>query len=291
MAATSANADTIDGLKARVAAAASTPDFATVQQDFAALATDPAFPNLATNLLQTQGPNLTGFQKSLLAAAVTATQYPDALRAALSGQPLTSDQSKQLTSVKADLHNNAAIQKLISVGAQLKGTSELASDVATATSNLGSTFTPVPPGGGQSLDAVLADFATLRGSTAWSNFAASMTPMTQDANFIQLVNSARPLVAASFMPGKQLITLLLPNDHDPGLPDIIKDSIAIVGTIALGVVTVVTLGASAPVWLTVLAVGGTILVVGALTFDLLEQIDCDHDGDPWDSNDVAGVEC
>jgi hypothetical protein len=291
MAATSANADTIGGLKDRVAAAVSTPDFATVQQDFAALATDPAFPNLATNLLQTQGPNLTGFQKSLLAAAVIETQYPDALRAALSGQPLTSDQSKQLTSVKAQLHNNDAIQKLISVGAQLKGTSELASDVATATSNLGSTFTPVPPGGGQYLDAVLSDFATLRGSNAYSNFAAAMTPITQDANFIQLVSSASPLIPASFMPGKQLITLLLPNDHDPGLIDIIKDSIGIVGTIVLGVAGVIGVVGSAPAWAIGLTIVGTVLVVSALTIDLLEQIDCDHDGDPWDSNDVVGVEC
>jgi hypothetical protein len=132
------------------------------------------------------------------------------------------------------------------------------------------------------------------GSTAFRSLASSANGVLNDPGAEQFVSTLQPIVVASYIPPAQLIGLLLPNDRDPAITDVLKAGLEIIGGVA-GVIAVVTL---APEELAGAALVGVVagiiaaesaLLVGII--DLGTALDCDHDGDPWDPDDVPGIEC
>jgi hypothetical protein len=279
-----------DPIRDNLIAAFSSPAGTDVRRQVANLLTDPSMSGIVS-FLESQPPqSLTGFQKASLAAASEILPNSDALQALLTGSTLTKAQSTQLTQLKADLHNNPAIQLLNSKGAQFKGSSGLQSAVNEYVTNLTTPFTPVPPGGGPAIDAFDAAYAVLRSSSSFGQYAATLTPLMQDPSFLSVLQGSPPHVVASYIPASQAWGLLLPNDHDPSVTDIVNFFGGVV-VLTLGtIVAILTLPADA-VLLLGLVLLGFLVALGVLEFDFLATIDCDHDGDPWDSNDVVGNEC
>lgn len=270
----------------------STSDGTTVKRLTAHFLTDPALSTLASSTLQSIGSSLTSFQANMLKAILRMTSAPDVLSAIISGTPLTSAQKFALVSIKADLHNNPAIQKLISTGAQLKSSSQLPAYVNSAVQN---NLSPVPfptTLGDPTLDLVIGDFAAVRLSPAFSNLATALAPIMQSPAFISFLQAQPPEVLVNVIPIGIRLALLLPNDRDPGLTDAQRGLLELFIAVGGAILAIVSL----PEELLTLGILGLIYALefaGALLGfdDLFKGIDCDFDGDPNDPNDVPGIEC
>jgi hypothetical protein len=280
-----------DPTRDNLIAAFGSPAGTDVHQQLASLLSDPAGLPALTSFVESQAQNLTGFQSAVLGAVPEIVQASAALQNVLTGTPLTTTQSSQLRQLKADLHSNPAIQLLNSTGAQFKGSSGLQSAVSEYVTNLSTPFTPLPPGGGPAIDTFDANYAALRSSASFGQYATTLTPLMQDPSFLEVLQGSNPLVVASYIPPNQAWKLLLPGDHDPSISDIV-DFVGGIIVIGVGLAAAIAAALGASVALVIgLSVLAAILGIGVLTFHFLATIDCDHDGDPWDSNDVVGVEC
>lgn len=283
-----------DDIKRQIAAISAGSDAAFVQQQIINLITDPAIAALATSTLQTGGNTLTGFQQSLLQSILIMTRDPASLGALASGAQLTDGQRQSINSIKKDLRNNPAIQLVIDTAQNAAKNGQLPGFVGQTIANSRINLPFPTPLGSAALDAVARDIFNAKGSVAAANLTAALTPIIQSPNFISFLKTQQPEVVAGFIPPNILINLLLPTDIDPGILDIVKAGLEILGGIA-GLIAAILL---APEELTAaVIVGLTLAVFAALTaiavgfIDLFQAIDCDFDGDPSDPNDVPGIEC
>lgn len=275
-----------------------------VRSQLASVFSDPALPAAAKALLQSDGPtgrnDLTGFQKDILKALISETSASSTLAAEISGKRLTWMQWLESLRLREQLRSNPAISTLARAGWQLGRSSQLSADIATAATNNSvsySAFTPpatANQGGSAALDKVLGDLATLRTGSAFSSYASLLTPILQDSNFSELLKRQPALDIAAFVPASTLITLLIPNDHDPAITDVVKASLEILGGVAaIGAAILLapeelTVAVGVGVGLAIFA-GFSAYAVGVI--DLSTALDCDHDGDPFDSADTPGQEC
>jgi hypothetical protein len=109
-----------------------------------------------------------------------------------------------------------------------------------------------------------------------------------------LLKGQSPLDIASFLPASDMIALLIPNDHDPAILDVVKASLEILGGLAaLGAALLASPIVIAGVTITAtgLVITAAVSAIAVGVLDLATSLDCDHDGDPWDTADVPGQEC
>lgn len=291
-----ASASTVPTLRAEMTTIASSPSAQSAEAAIGSALSSSALASYAKELLTQGGSNLTAFQTDLLKVVIDSAPYASLFPALATGAQLTSAQQQQLAGLRHVLHNNPAIQLLTSQGAQLKSNpTALSADIAaTAASDTGPYAVPTPTGD-TALDAAVADLSNIfNGSSAFSSFASSVNGVLDDPGAEQFVSTLQPVVVASYIPPAQLIGLLLPNDRDPSLTDIVKAGLEIIGGVAAGIAVIALApeelaGAALVGVVAGLIAAGTAVAVGVI--DLGTALDCDHDGDPWDSNDVVGIEC
>ncbi len=293
---TPAGASTVQTLRGEMTTIAGSADAHNSEAALAGALSNPAVVQYAEELLAQGGSSLTAFQTDLLKVIINVTPYANLLPTLVSGISLTASQHHQLAGLRQTLHNNPAIQLLISKGAQLKGDpTALAADIAAkASSDLGPYPVPTPTGDA-ALDAAVAALANVfNGSSAFNSLASAVNGVLNDPGATQFIATLQPIVVASFIPPSQMIGFLLPNDRDPGLGDIVKAGLEIIGGVAAGVAVIALApeelaGAALVGVVAGVIAAGTAVVVGVI--DLGQALDCDHDGDPWDPDDVVGVEC
>jgi hypothetical protein len=291
-------------LSNQIIAAYQSPAGLQVTAQLETLLSDPALPAAAMALLQSDGVSgrndLTLFQQDLLKALITETTDPTLTAARLSGTPLSPQQRREERKLQAALRKNPAVDTLIEAGQQLRDSNQLAPDVATVAAGNGTSYTTLTPpptagqGGSAALDTVIGDVAALRTSPSFSGLAFDLAPVLQNPGFVQLLEDQRPLDVASFLPVQNMISLLISHDSDPGITDIVKSSLEILGGVAaIGAVILL-----APEELAGAALAGVVLgivagvsAVAVGMIDLGTALDCDLDGDPFDPADVPGVEC
>jgi hypothetical protein len=279
-----ANADTSSIQKQLAAIGASTAG-ANAQAQIAALLASPDLPAAAQYILSTEGSTLTGFQKSLLSLIPVISSDAPALQDEINGVKSSSD-AKTLGGLKEELNTNPAIKVIRQAGVQFQSSPNLASTLNSDAANLSLPITDIPPGSGipqlDSFDNTLSNFANLANAPA---LAPGVTPIMSTPAFAAYVKGLNPLTAATLIPSSQLWALLLPNDHDPTT----KDWVDWIGGMLVATAVFVAAVLEAPI---IITAGIAFLgAVALLEFDFFTTIDCDHDGDPWDSADVAGNEC
>jgi hypothetical protein len=275
-----------------------------VRQQMAKIFSDPALPAAARALIASDGPkgrnDLTSFQKDILEALIVETSDPGVISAELTGKPLSLRQQFRAQQIRSQLILNPSVQTLQRAGFGLKFSVQLGSD-ASAVNSSNSTayaaFTPAPTanhGGSAALDTALGDIAASRTSAAFNGLAAQLDPVFQGPGITPFLRGQSPLVLANFLPVGNLIALLNPQDHDPEITDVIKSSLEILGGLAaMGAAVLLlpeelTAGIVVGTGLAIFA-GWSAVAVGVI--DLGTALDCDHDGDPFDPDDVPGDEC
>ena len=278
-----------------------------VRDQLASLLTDPALPATANELLQAQGPaganTLTTFQVGMLKALIRATEDPALLSAILSGKPLSGGQLFEELLLRAQLSSNPAVRTFRAAGSQLQHSSELTSDISSVAAGTATTYPSLtlPPtagqGGSADLDTVTGDFASLRTSADFNNFASQLGPVLAASGFQKLVESQSPLIAADFLPVPELLQLQL---HSGGIftislfNDIVTGVMDILLPIAGLVIGILTL----PEDITALVAAGLVIGIVGTVYSVYQgvqaignDLDCDHDGDPFDPDDAPGLEC
>lgn len=261
---------------------AASSNFKTVRQLFATLVQDPALPALASQTLQGGGADLTTFQASLLQSIAIMTQDPGALAARISGTPLTEAQRESLETIRSNLEENPAIQRLRRAGAQLKEQKNLAllqSDVGQVVTNATTGAPPAINSGNATLDAVMRDGVSIQTSTASAGLIQAVVPLMQSAAFVPLLREQRPEVLATFLPPATMIALELPQGVDPFLPPEIFTILQILGAIAGAILALVTLPADIAEVLTVLTFEAAITYLAQKLANLFGDSDGDNDGD------------
>ena len=292
------------GLSSEVATAYQSAGGVQLRSQLASLFSDPALQAAAKAVLKSDGPtgrnDLTSFQADLLKALITETTAPSILSAKLTGKRLSWKEQLEALRLQHQLSDNPAIKTLARAGWQLGRSSQLPADIATVVTNNSASYSALTPpatanqGGSAALDTVVSDVAALRTGSAFTSYASQLTPILQDSHFPRLLEDQSPLNTAAFLPASSLIALLIPQDHDPAITDIVKSSLEIlIGIAATGAAILLApeelAGAAlVGVGLAVFAGLGT-TVVGII--DLGTALDCDHDGDPFDTADVPGQEC
>lgn len=277
----------------RLSAVASSAAGINAVRQFANFATSSDVASAAQFILNTQSPSLTGFQKSLLSLASDLNANSQAIQDQAAGKRLSRPEKLALLRLSVKFSLNPAIQVIHQTGRQLQYSPGLDSTVSGDAAALASPVTVIPPGSGvpqvDSFDNAAGNHATAADLPA---LAAAVTPIMQDPRFSEFVRHAPPLVAASLIPGDQIWKLLLPQDHDPTVVDWADFIGGVLSLVILGVAAIVgTLALLPAATVAILIALGTGIGVGTLSVHFLATIDCDHDGDPWDSEDVSGKEC
>lgn len=293
---TPSDASTLPTLRAEMTTVAGSADAHNSEAAIGTALSNPALVQYAEELLAQGGTDLTAFQADLLRVIIDSAPYAGLFPALTSGGPLTAAQQQQLAALRHTLRNNPAIQLLISKGAQLKGdpTALTADIAATAATDQGPYPVPTPTGDAARDGAVAALANVFNGSSAFNSLASAASGVLNDPGAAKFIATLQPIVVASFIPPSQSIGFLLPNDRDPGLGDILKSGLEIIGG-AAGLIAVIALAPEELAGLALVGVvSGAIAAVTAILvglIDLGQALDCDHDGDPWDANDVVGIEC
>lgn len=276
----------------KLAQLASTPAAANAREQFGKFATSPEFADAAKLLLTTQDANLTQFQKELLSLVPNIQANAQGFQGYLAGRPLSLAEQQELNNLRADFRSNPAIRTIAEAGQRLQFSHDLSSVVQSDAAGLTTPTTTIPPGSGvpqvDAFDGAEGNFATAANLPA---LAPALGSIMTDPAFPSYVQHLPPLAASSLLPGDQLWKLLLLHDHDPSVVDWV-DYIGGSLTLILGAVAGIlgVLGVAVAVIVTVTVVDA-LIGLATLTFHFLATIDCDHDGDPWDSADVAGNEC
>lgn len=254
------------------------------------LVSDPALGKWAAELTTQGGTSMTSFQRDLLKAVETESRYGDVLAKRLNGTQLSGKDYARLTLLQNQLPNNPAIQRLLLAGKQLKKSSALGPDISEVVSTINGPVPTTTPTGDNPRDAVLGDLSSVIHGSSFTALSSSITPILSNSGAPALVSTLPPEAVATFLPPAQTFALLLPNDHDPATLDTFKAGWEIAGGIGALMATV----ALAPEVLTISAIigitGGLIaglsgIIVG--TIDLGQALDCDHDGDAWDTGESA----
>lgn len=285
-----AKADT-PTIEKQLSAVASSTAGVNAATQFAKFATSSDVASAAQFLLSTQSPNLTGFQKSLLSLAPDINENSQAIQDRVAGRKLSATERMALAKLFIKFEENPAIRVLERTGVKLKHSAALTSTLNGDAAALATPVTVIPPGSGvpqvDSFDNVAGNYATAANLPA---LVPAVTPIMQDKNFSNFIRHSSPLVVASLIPADQNWKLLLPNDHDPAVTDYVNWIGGMLGTTILGIAGIISLPETATAAI-ILVVVGTIILQGTIEFNFLATIDCDHDGDPWDSSDVVGNEC
>jgi hypothetical protein len=280
-----------------------------VRAKLATLIADPALPQAAHALLKSDGPagsnSLTAFQSDLLNALITATKDPALLSAMLSGTAADGNAWLKRLRLRSQLLGNPAVRVLDRTGSQLKHAAELPADISAGAAGSQTTYTTLTPpptanqGGSAALDTVIGDFAGLRTSSDFNDYAGQLGPVLANPSFQNLVKDQPPLTVASFLPTTEAMALRTPADPyriftASLLDDIRITTLEILVPIALFVIGLIYLPVEIPAALAIATLVGAIYTgtqVAQGVIDLANDLDCDHDGDPFDPADAPGQEC
>ena len=270
-----------------------------------ALLSDPALPKAAHALLASDGPTgtktLTSSRIQLIKALITVTKDPKLLAAKLEGKSLTPKQHLDEVKLRGQLEANPAVQALSNAGRHLRNSPALSSDLsagAAAAQTSYSTLTPPPTagqGGNASLDAVLADFSALRASPDFDSYASQLHPALSNPDLRKLIQRQSPLTLAAFLSPADLQALQLHGTYTTSLVSDLGTAVwDIIGPIAVFAVGLYFLPAEVPLVLALATFLGAIytgeqVAQGVIT--IANDLDCDHDGDPFDPADAPGQEC
>jgi hypothetical protein len=277
-----------------------------VESQLTALLSSPSLRATATALLQSDGPaganDLTAFQAGMLNALIIGTSNPALLIAKISGRPLSWAERLQEKLLQQQLSHDGAVRTLIQSGSQLKRSSALAGDISAAAAGTVTTYSTLYPptsvgqGGSADLDSVIDDFASMRTSAAFTDFASQLGPPLGDPQIQGLVTSQPALRVAAFLPVAELVGLHISHGAFTlsalnGIKSAIMDIILPIAGLVISILTL-------PEEITVLVAAGLVLgVIGTIysvvngVDTIANDLDCDHDGDPFDPADMPGQEC
>jgi hypothetical protein len=278
-----------DRFRRQLSAIASTADFSTIKQLFLTLLTEPALPALAAEIQTTYASSLTTFQSNYLAAFQLMTSDSALVAALISGASLTWEQRESKRKITEQLLRNPAIFKLLTTARHLrnhKNATTLNNYVIQAVANLSMTpHTPTTLGRAQ-LDAIASEIGNTRLSPAYASVGKSLAALMQESFFVDFLRDQSPAIVAGIIPPNLVVAMLLPNGVDPPLVLWVKGLLEIFGAVGSTFLAILL----SPVellsfWIVVLiiALGLAGEIIGM--DDLFRGIDCDYDGDPFDTND------
>jgi hypothetical protein len=306
----------VDPLLTQLKALYTHPDTPALFKLLSTIASDPAYPAMATDILTNYGTSLTNFQTSLLQAFQTMTGDPGMISTVLSGQILTKQQGLSFKHIRSTLRDNPAIHMILEHANKLREPHNkqiLQSYVAAGLPLTVNFAGPNTTLGDPTLDAVVTDAYLLASSPAFQGLQTPVTSLLQRSDFISFLQKQPPEVIATYIPANILLSFLLPGDQDPPLPQNIWDQLYLIvplSGVLNALLATITFFSLSSAFLTpagvVLAIAGTIeldialLILSGLWMgykwavavnDIYMAMDCDHDGDPSDPSDVAGSEC
>jgi hypothetical protein len=297
-----------DRLTDRLRAVYATPAALASRRLVGQLLIDPAVPALAKSILQTYAGSLTGFQASMLGAIGILTRDPAALNALVTGTNLTRAQRASLESIGDAASRNPAIRTVMRTAAGLsseKNAGLLRQYVVGGFNRSLSLGGPFATLGNPMLDAIAKDVYAIANSSAFASTTAALAPIVNDPGFIDVVRRWPPEITAAYIPPSVLLALMLPVDHDPVLPSSVQAELELLIVLAVLLIGLEIFIIAAAEMFAVTAGEALFWASAALFADAIQSgidaanavnawyktIDCDHDGDPSDTNDSPGNEC